>query len=243
MSYFMSIAHPVSTIKRTTNLLVIYVMITLLMERVSIEMKNDFMVASLFLVLIFSAIFIDEQNEENDYIGYVRAYEDSYYTTTFEKLNLGDIFNFHLVLNDADNHWVTLTVDEYIEGEKQEEVGSLTYGKSVDEIAEGNIGYAILNPHNDNASILLYGTGASFAGSEPLNTREEVEYTSFGGDYAIASENVGLEVGEAKRLAVYRYAGNTWHMYDYQDDDDFQRLLDDSVRTLVFYIQISEDHE
>ncbi|UCZ53991.1 hypothetical protein LGQ02_04190 [Bacillus shivajii] len=204
-------------------------------------MKNDLFIGLLFLLFIGFAIITTEQDDE--YIAYIHADKHSNYAETFHDLNLGDIFNFHFVQYEADSHWVNLWVDEYIDGEKQEEPhAAFGYGKNLNETISGNLGFGKLNRASDESYVFMYAPGVT---AHPTKTEptKEIEYSSWRSNYAISSDRVGLKVGETKRLAVYQYAGDQIYTYDYQNEKDFQRLIGDSVRILVFNIKITDNME
>jgi len=54
---------------------------------------------------------------------------------TFEDLNLGILFDFDFTLPNADNSWVNLWVERYIDGEKESQrLTQLSYGNSPNEV-------------------------------------------------------------------------------------------------------------
>ncbi len=165
---------------------------------------------------------------------------DSAYEQTFEDLPLGELYNFNLKLAQADQSWVTFWVEGYQYGEQAEpfRLTELSYGKSPDPVVEGSMGFGIINAQDKKKLLFMYAPEVSSVPHEigELLTADGVRGTSW--DYAIGEEEVALAPGETKLLGVYRQVEQSFRTYDYQDQEDLERMIQDDKTVLLLKVKI-----
>ncbi|MCT2538240.1 hypothetical protein NC661_10590 [Aquibacillus koreensis] len=166
---------------------------------------------------------------------------ESEYVNTFEKLDLGLIFDFDFHLPNADQTWVTLWVEKYSEGKKDTEpVAILSYGNSPSEVEEGLLGFGMLNQNTDDTAIFLYGPGVSI---EPRNIDLLPESNLMSSwDYALQDdEKLELQLGETKILASYRETqGNGMSTISLSSEEEVEKLIQDNDLVLLLKIKVEE---
>lgn len=131
-------------------------------------------------------------------------------------------------------------VEGYQDGEpmKPMSLAVVSYGASPEPTAEGHMGMGIINAADNKPLIFLYSSEATAvpqAMDQVLN-REGVSGSSWG--YAIGDEEMGLEAGETKVLAVYREVENIMNSYDYQDPQQLNQMIKDDMTVLLLKIKV-----
>lgn len=205
-------------------------------------MKKHYVKLSILIVLAM-AISVGcnkTQGNSDDKIAYISSNTDSSYIKTFEELGLGVIFDFDLMLPNADKSWVDIWVEGYSDGKLVEPIPlvELSYGLSPKEVEEGNMGFGIINPNSEEMQFFLYAPGVSSKPSHIDNFFIESGISSW--DYAIDNKRVELESGEEKILAVYRQVENQLRTYDFQDLDDIGKMIDEDKTILLLKIKVEE---
>lgn len=68
------------------------------------------------------------------------------------------IFDFNLMLPNADKSWVEIWIEGYSDGEIVEPFPliGLSYGLSPNQEVEGNMRFGIINPNSDEVQLLFY---------------------------------------------------------------------------------------
>lgn len=172
---------------------------------------------------------------------YVSVNNNSQYTKTFDDLHLGIIYDFNLKLTEADKSWVTLWVEGYKNGEKTDpyRLIELSYGLHPEPgVSEGPLGFGIINPHNENTSFFMYSPDASISHHLVEDILNSNGASTWG--YAIGEEEVVLEPGETKLLAVYRKAGSSLRTYDYQDINQVTQMINEDIAVLLLKIKVEK---
>ncbi|GIP32767.1 hypothetical protein [Paenibacillus sp. J2TS4] len=202
--------------------------------------------SSMVMFLLMPLIMFGCSNEPQgaEKIAYLSANDNSSYATTFSDLHLGNILDYHLKLTKADQSWVTIWVEGYIDGEKAEpfRLTELLYGLNPnDELVEGSMGFGIIDRFKD-VSFFLYSHGVSTTSKaiDIILKREGVGIS--GWDYAIGKEKVSLESGETKVLGVYREAKDSMRTYDYQDEEAIHQMIKEDMTVLLLKIKVEKDH-
>ncbi|MHA6253084.1 hypothetical protein [Oceanobacillus sp. CAU 1775] len=201
-------------------------------------MKNNFFIV--WFILILTLILSAGCTNASDKPATISANSDSEYVKTFDELALGILFDFDFMLQEADRKWVNLWVERYVYGEKDSEpLIRLYYGDSPDEVDKGNLGFGVINPNSDNASVFLYGPSVSMH-SKTIDMPEQTDrFASW--ESAIGDKKIDLEIGETKILAVYRESeGNSMRMVDYQDEDDVNRMIKQDSMVFLLKIEIED---
>lgn len=188
-------------------------------------------------------IFSSGCTNSNNSIATISVNTDSEYANTFEALQLGILFDFDFKLakvDEVNERWVHMWVECYQEGEKQlQSIVNLSSGLSLDDMEEGNMGFGILNPNTEAASIILYTPNVS--------TAKDIETLSFEGvfsnwDYAIGDGNVELQLNEPYTLAFYRQtSNNSIRSYDLANDNDIDQMINDDDVVFLLKIKIVDE--
>ncbi len=169
----------------------------------------------------------------------ITATPESEYRNTFEELSLGQLFDFEFILPNADTSWVTLWVERYSDGKKEEQpIAELSYGRSSNKKDEGKLGFGMINPRSEDSQVFLYGPGTTL---QPSKTELGLDTnSSFTWGYA-TEETIKLEIGETKVLAGYRQAaGNSIRTYGYQTEEDIQRMIEEDSVVLLLKIKVEK---
>ncbi|WFT76457.1 hypothetical protein [Halobacillus naozhouensis] len=166
--------------------------------------------------------------------------KDSEYENTFRELNLGVLFDFDFYLPNANERWVTLWVDRYIDGKKDSQpIAKLSYGNSPNEVEDGHLGFGIINVNSKSTLALLYGPGVSTQSSKI--SKKTMTNTINGWDYAIGKEEVELMLGETKLLAAYRETeDNSISPIDLHDEESVESMIKQSDYVLLLKIKVEE---
>lgn len=199
--------------------------------------------AIVFLLGIGLVGCVQEDDNVEDEIAYISAERNSTYQKTFEELNLGLIFNYHLKLPRASESWVRLWVEAYSEGERIEPALSvLEYGHSPNEETEGNIGVGIINADNEARQFFLYGPSVRLS---PHSIDQDVFLAEgiSNYDYAIDKKQVALAPGEEKVIAVYRQSAGNMNAYSYQDEESIEKMINDDAVVILLKIKVDEKIE
>lgn len=198
--------------------------------------KNNFIFSS---ILLFFLILGSGCTNSSGNIATISVNSDSEYVNTFEDLNLGILFDFHFKLPNADKSWVNLWVERYNGGKKESQpLTQLSYGNSPNKVDEGQLGFGIINPYPEDTLVFLYGPGVR---TEPSIIEIESKTDIFSAwDYAFGNEEVELELGETKILAVYRETGsNSISTVDLQDEEAVNRMIEQDDMVLLLKVKIT----
>lgn len=193
-----------------------------------------------FLLLLSGVGCVRDTDTDGDEIAYISVETNSKYQETFEELNLGLIFDYHLKLPRADESWVKLWVEAYSEGELIEPpLSVLEYGQSADQEEEGNIGVGIINADSEERQFFLYGPSVRLA---PHSIDQDIFLTEgiSNYDYAIDNKQVALTSGEEKILAVYRQSAGNMNAYSYEDVDSIKKMIQEDAVVILLKIQVDE---
>ncbi|SES67333.1 hypothetical protein SAMN05216389_101352 [Oceanobacillus limi] len=195
------------------------------------------------LTYITLLVLVGCSNQNTD-VATIAVNSDAEYNSTFEELHLGELYNFDFSLPHADERWVRVWVEKYIDGEKQEDpLIELSYGMSPNKYEEGSLGFGVINPHSDTPLGFLYAPGVT---QEPrkIDLNEIKEELPFNGDYAIGNDVEELQLGETLVLGVYRRpADNLIKMYDYQNEEELLTMIQDDHIVLLLKIKVEEEKE
>ncbi len=107
------------------------------------------------MFIIFLVICASCSNDEFE-VSTISVNADSGYENTFNDLNLGNLFDFNFYLPDADQRSVTLWVEKYEDGEKDDKpLIELSYYDSPNKVGEGNVGFGMIDSDTEHFFILL----------------------------------------------------------------------------------------
>ncbi|RDW20855.1 hypothetical protein CWR48_04415 [Oceanobacillus arenosus] len=199
--------------------------------------KNYFMFST---ILFFFLVLSSGCTNSSDNIVTISVNSDSEYVNTFEDLNLGVLYDFDFKLPNADKSWVNLWVERYYYGKKESKpLTHLSYGNSPNEVDEGHLGFGMINPNSEDTLVFVYGPGVS---TQPSIIEDESKTDIISSwDYAIGNEEIELELGETKILAVYRETeGNSISTIDLQDEESVNRMIKEDAMVLLLKIKIEE---
>ncbi|RDW17667.1 hypothetical protein [Oceanobacillus chungangensis] len=199
--------------------------------------KNYFMFST---ILFFFLVLSSGCTNSSDNKVTISVNSDSEYVNTFEDLNLGILYDFDFKLPNADKSWVNLWVERYYYGKRESKpLTQLSYGNSPNEVDEGHLGFGMINPNSEDTLVFVYGPDVS---TQPSIIEYESKTDIFSSwDYAIGNEEVELELGETKILAVYRETeGNSISTIDLQDEESVNRMIKEDAMVLLLKIKIEE---
>lgn len=195
----------------------------------------------IFSLIIFLLLIISVGcNSEKKGIATVLANPNSDFVATFNKLDLGNLFDFEFKLPEAGDKCVYLWVESYVDGIKDPDpLINLSYRSSPDEEVKDHIGFAILNLTSEETYVSLYGSGASSRRKVNFGLEEDVLNSL---EYAIGNKPVELELGEEKILAVYRETkGNSVKTLNYDDEQVVEKAIEQSDLIYLFKIVIEKE--
>lgn len=198
--------------------------------------KQFVFVVILFLIVMLSAGCTSKDND----VATVSANPDSDFVATFNKLNLGNLFDFEFKLPEAENKWVYLWVESYVNGVKEPDpLISLGFGSSPDEKIQDNIGFTMISLSSEETYVFLYGPGVSGRRKIEHGLGEDV-FNSL--EYAISNKTVGIELGEEKLLAVYRETkSNSIQSLNFDDEQVVEKAIEKSDLVYLLKIIIEEE--
>lgn len=167
---------------------------------------------------------------------------DSDYMKTFEELSLGWLSDFHMKWENADKTGIRVWAEGYENGVKLEDnLFDIGIGNSPNTVEDGSFGYGLIESNGSEPLIFFYHPGGSL-------TPQKVPMDIFTGtmwtwDYAIGEEEIHLEPGETRILAVYREtSGNSMESgYNYEDEDEIEELLSSTDKVILFKLKVLED--
>ncbi|GGH22105.1 hypothetical protein [Paenibacillus segetis] len=207
-------------------------------------MKINRIIISL-LVVIFTCLTVIGCSKEpvtssNEKIAYISIKEDIHYEKTFDELHLGNVYNYHLKLPQADKTWVTIWVEGYKNGEKMEpfHLDELSYGNNPNHVSEGHMGLGLINPESEVPLLFLYSSDASI---RPHKIENVLNQEGVGGsvwEYAIGKEEVALESGETRVLGIYRQVKDSFRPYDPEDNNQITQMINEGMTVLVLKIKV-----
>lgn len=119
---------------------------------------------TMMVTLLSTLMLLSACSKQADEVATISANPDSDYIKTFTDLNLGVLFDFNLRLPQADQRWVNLWVDRYVDGELDATPAlELFFGHSPDSLVEGHVGMGLLKSAADSPLLFLYSPGASIS--------------------------------------------------------------------------------
>ncbi|WP_430789620.1 hypothetical protein VBD025_04320 [Virgibacillus flavescens] len=203
-------------------------------------MKKSYQLLVLIFILLAMAGCSEGEKEQG--IATISSTPDSDYVNTFKELNLGRLFDFNFELPDTDNQLVTLWVEGYSDGEKIESnVAELIYSVNPEQDEEGHLGFGILSPNNKSPQIFTY---APEVRSEPRPLANNITISGTSREkYAVGEDEVNLEAGETRILAVYREAEKSYKSYDPQNEEAIEKMIAEDDTVLLFKIKVEKDKE
>ncbi|MGG3738804.1 hypothetical protein [Aeribacillus pallidus] len=206
--------------------------------------KPSYRLGSLFFIAFMLAILggcQENSDTDEDIVAYISLNEDSVFKQTFDQLALGNIFDFHLKLPQADQSWVDIWVEGYKNGQKVSDhpITQLSFGKSPKEVDEGPIGFGIINPGDEGQLYFLYGPGVS---ANPHEIEEEfiIESGMTGWEDGVGTETVRLTSGETKILGAFRHTENSMETYDLSDPEAVERMIQEDTFVLLVKIKVEK---
>jgi hypothetical protein len=167
----------------------------------------------------------------------------SEYEKTFQALRLGQLFDFNLQLPYANKSWVEIWVEGYKNGKVlgDSPIIQLSYGLSPREKENGQIGFGMINTQNDQTLLLLYSESAH---TNILRDNDDLflEEALMSWEYTIGDQQVVLEAGEEKVLAVYRQGENSLRSaYEYENTDAINEMINENAVVLLLKIKVNKE--
>ncbi|KGX85423.1 hypothetical protein [Pontibacillus marinus] len=198
----------------------------------------------LTLLLLFLLILVTSCSNESDSNITIKPTPESDYVKSFEDLNLGHLFDFKFRLPEADKRWVKVWVERYKDGEKVPgRVAEISYGKSIQNLDEGHLGFGVISPDGNENLYVLYAPGVQL---NPHKSQLTVDFEGMQGwRYAIRKEEeTEIKLGETKLLAVYRSSlENRMRNYDFQDDEQVEKMLKEDSENLLLKMKVEKVEE
>jgi len=190
------------------------------------------------IILLISGCSENENQKEPT----ITLNSDSDYHKTFENLNLGYISDFDFYLPDADKRWVNIWVERYIDGVKDPEpLTQLSYGNSPNSVEEGNLGFGMINPYDEDTLVFLYAPGVSIHPS--IIGKENRTDSMSSWENAIGEDKVTLNIGEPIILAAYRQTEkDSVSSIDFQNEDSINRIIKEEDIVMLLKIVIEESN-
>lgn len=198
--------------------------------------KNIWFLTVILFVFIFLGLGC--RGADNN-VATISVNPDSGYVKTFKDLGLGNIFDFDFKLVNPENTWIHLWVESYVDGIKETEpLISLNYGSGSEEVND-NIGFGMITLDSADTLAILYSSGVSTQKKTGHLLREDV-FSSL--EYTITDEEIEIESGETKLLAVYRETeGHSLHVYNLDDEQAIEQMIEGSSLVYLLKIKIEEE--
>lgn len=206
---------------------------------------NRHVILLIVTVLMLSLIGCNKQEIKDDKVAYIKANLNSEYEKVYKDLGLGILYDFDYKLPYADQSWVNIWVEGYLDGKKMEpfHLTELSYGLNPEPMVEGRMGFGLINPTSEDGSLFLY-SGQVKAPPKRLNNQMQLHNNTMASswDYAIGDEQIGLNSGETRLLGVYRKTNKkTISSYDYQDSQSVEKMIQDESVVLLLKIKVEID--
>ncbi|MBT2640469.1 hypothetical protein [Bacillus sp. ISL-39] len=201
-------------------------------------MNKNYLIHSFIFILVL--VLSSGCSNLDDKTATISVNSDSEYVNTFEDLNLGILFDFDFTLYNADKSWVNLWVERYNDGTKETPpLTQLSYGNSPNKVNEGSMGFGMINPNSEDPLVFLFGPDVW---TQPQIIKKESTANRLSTwDYAIGKEEVELEMGETKILAVYRETENdSLRAVNLQDEETIKEIINQDDTVLVLKVKIEE---
>jgi len=104
---------------------------------------------------------------------------------------------------------------------------------------KGHLGFGMINPNSEDTLVFLYGPAVRNHPSIIEKNPKTDIFSSW--EYAIGNEEVELEIGETKILAVYRETeSNSIRTVDLQDEDSVNEMIKQDNMVLILKVKIEE---
>jgi len=134
---------------------------------------------------------------------------------------------------------VRIWAEGYKDGEAiPERLAEISYGLNPNPVSEGPMGFGIMNPRLKNPLLFLYAPSVSSSPREVSDVLNSSEGLGSAWLYAIGEEEVGLKPGETKVLAVYRQFEERIRTYNYHDEEDIARMINEDTAVVMLKIQV-----
>lgn len=181
-------------------------------------------------------------HHSGDAVATIKVNTNSKYVDTFEELNLGVLFDYHFNWLKADETWVNLWVERYEQGNPEPEiVDQLIFGLSPNKTEKGNIGFGMIDPSNNTPSVFLYAPGVS---NKPTSIeRFHQDDGIMGWEDTIADDTLELQLGETYILAILRESPNNLKFYNYENDMEIEKMLNETRGVLLLKIKIDSEEK
>ena len=204
--------------------------------------KTNFIFCAILVFTLIVNSGCTRSTKLNDTMATISPNQDSKYVKTFEDLHLGILYNFDFRLPEADQRWVTIWVDSYKDGKKEPHpLATLSYGRSPNQLEEGELGFGIINPNSNDTLLFIYAPGIT-ASPQKIESNNLPNVTS-GWQYAIGDEKTELNLGETKILAAYRQSfKDSMKTYGFLDEETVKQMVKEDDRVLLLKIKIEKSN-
>lgn len=193
------------------------------------------------VIVLLSLVGCSAVTDKEEKVAYITANSNSEYENVFKDLGLGILYDFNLKLPHADESWVHIWVEGYSNGQKMEpfHLIDLNYGESPEPTNEGHMGFGFINPRSEDASLFLYSNSVKAPPTKLNNLMVDLSSMASSWGYSIGDEEIGLNSGETKLLAVYRATkDNKIRTYDYQDIQSIDEMIKNHSFVLLLKIKV-----
>lgn len=195
-----------------------------------------------FLIIIVCSFVLFSMGCSNKQGPTISPNMESEYTTTFQALNIGTLFDFEFYSPTVDENWVTIWVERYVDGVKDPlPITEISFSNGHYEIGKGPLGFGIINPNAEESFVFLYGPSVSTQPSKIENLFKKDFPSAWG--YAISDKKIKIELEETMLLAVYRQSGqkNFMRAVDLQDESDLEKMINEDSTVLLLKIRIGTE--
>ncbi|NCU16811.1 hypothetical protein [Pallidibacillus pasinlerensis] len=197
---------------------------------------------ALINILLITLLISSGCNQSKDAVATIVVNDKSKYADTFEDLNLGVLFDYHFNWLKADETWVNIWIERYEQGNPEPEIlEQLIFGLSPNKTEKGNIGFGVINPDGEAASIFLYAPGVT---TKPAPMEKFLlDDGVMGWDYTLADEKLELQLGEAYLLALVRESPDNLEFYNIQDESEIEKMINETRGVLLLKIKIDSEEK
>lgn len=196
------------------------------------------------LCTIIILVSCSKETEVKSSLPTIKPTPNSNYSKTFKELSLGQLLDFNLRIPHANERWVELWVDRYVDGVKEEDPFiNLSYGLHPNETSEGHIGFGLINPDAEFSIPIIYAPGLK-TNSNPVKLHEGGRKISTWMYALDEKKKTKIELNKIVTLGIYReVAGNTIQSADIRDKEELKRIIQEDHQVLVLRLKITKNKE
>lgn len=207
-------------------------------------MKRGIVMAACFIgVIAIVLLGCAKEDKQNNSIAVITPTLDYQNDKLIRNAGVGHLLDYQLKVYQADESWVRVWVEGYVDGEKlqEEPLWEISYGNSIHEVEEGPLGVGFIPV---DGSYYVYGYTKSV--KAPL-TRLPDEYSHgkiMGNLGYAAEEKESLELlpGEIRTIGVHWQmgGGTTLRVANFADEEDVMRFTGEHPVVLLVKMQVTK---